>query len=94
MSTITIQEYGGRRQLRLNAFQKKHFEAELKHVRKYSPFAKEIPYRMSPDCTITVKQGTKKTEYGLYGRVILFEPKSKKQWRFYFGLLLLEWLYK
>jgi hypothetical protein len=92
MNTVTIQDFTRKKRLRLNAVQRRLFEAELARVRKYFPPGKGVPSRMAPDCTITVKRGAKKSYYALFGRAILIEAKSKKQWQFYFGLLLLEWL--
>lgn len=93
VTTIIIREFGGSRRVRLDAAQRKLFQAELRRVRKYFPSSRGVPYRIAPDCTITITQGSKKSHYELYSRAVLFETRSKKKWQFYCGLLLLEWLY-
>jgi len=93
MTTVIVRQYGGSLQIRLKRDQLRLFNSELRHARKHAFVGTGVPYRLAPDCVITVRTAGKTKKYELYGRAVLLEEKSKKKWQFYFGLLLLEWLY-
>ncbi len=44
------------------------------------------------DCLITFREKGVRKRYGIYGRAVAMDEKTRKAWQFYFGLLLLEWL--
>jgi len=94
MNTITVQEYRGPHRIRLNKLQTQLFLHELARVKRSRAGRKGAPPLASPDCLITVSTGQRKTHYALYGRAMLVQPKAYRTWQFYFGLLLLEWLYR
>ncbi len=52
-----------------------------------------MPPEIAPDCRIAVVRGARRDEYELYSGAVLHEPRTNRSWQFYFGLLLLEWLY-
>jgi hypothetical protein len=47
-----------------------------------------------PDCTVTVRRRFRTTEYELLGGYVLRRRGGHVEYQFYFGLLLLEWLYE
>lgn len=93
-TTVVVQEFGGGRALTLDAMQTRLFEAERKKIMKYVPAVKGAPTLVTPDCLITVSERGKKTEYELHANAILYHRRSRRSWQFYFGLLLLSWLYR
>jgi hypothetical protein len=91
MSTIFVDAPGVPR-LRLNPTQSRLFGDELRRVQKL-PASKGVIRDSGPDCKLTIKSGNRKKTYELYSRSVLHDQKTRKTWQFYFGLLLLEWLY-
>jgi len=90
---VKAEDLGTGRSLNLSADQTSMFSKELALIKKRPPFRK-LPPTLAPDTRITVSDGKKKTEYELYNRFLLYEPKSKKGWFFYFGVLLSLWVNK
>jgi hypothetical protein len=90
--TVTVQQFGGKLKVKLDADQRYLFTQELRRVQRYFPHEKGSPRGMYPDCTVTVSEKGKKEHYALYGQAILFEVKTNRRRQFYFGLLLLRWL--
>jgi len=94
MTTIKVRAYSGTPTITLDAGQSKLFRDELKRVRKFYPASKGLPAaKIGPDCVITIRTGRGTSEYQLFSRAVLVETRTKKKWQFYFGLLLMEWLY-
>ena len=93
MVQVIVKDPTGTKSIKLDKDQLKLFTNELKRIKKYFPSGKGIPYRISPDCLITVINGQKTTEYELFSRAVLVQTKTQKKWQFYFGLLLMEWLH-
>ena len=90
-----VREYGGGRTLTLDAIQTRLFEAERKKIMKFIPAVEDARTLVTPDCLITVSEkGKKKTEYELHANAILYHRGSRRSWQFYFGILLLSWLYR
>jgi hypothetical protein len=92
--TITVREFAGSRKLKLDADQRYLFLHELRRVKRYLPHRKGVPYRMNPDCTVTLSEKGQRVEYAVFGHSILYEVKKNRRRQFYFGVLLLQWLYK
>lgn len=91
---VTVHEFASRRKLLLDRDQTYLFAQELRRIKKRFPAVKGLPYGMGPDCLITVADKKRRHHYSLHGHAILFEKHSNKRWQFYFGVLLLQWLYK
>ena len=49
---------------------------------------------VKPDCNITINRNGRTEEYELLGSFVLRRKGSRVHHQFYFGLLLLEWLYR
>jgi hypothetical protein len=92
MITVRIESYATGRRLKLDAAQTRLFRNELRRAHHHKA-TKGVFQDVAADCKITVRENGKKKVYELYGRAVLFEPKTNKSWQFYFGLLLLEWVY-
>jgi len=92
MTTVRIESYITGRRLKLDKAQTQLFKNELRRARQHKAAKGALP-DVAADCKITVREDGKKRVYELYGRAVLFEPKTNKSWQFYFGLLLLEWVY-
>jgi hypothetical protein len=90
---VHVKEYGTGRNIQLTAEQAGLFLRELAQAKKHLPSGKKGLVEVAPDCLITVQGGAHKGEYELYARAVLRERKTGKIWQFYFGLLILEWLY-
>jgi hypothetical protein len=88
--TVVVQDTSGRK-VRLKASQERLFLDELGRARR-QPSSTELPPRLGPDCSIRVSVGGNTTEYALYGRTVIGETATGKNWQFYFGLVVLEWL--
>jgi hypothetical protein len=91
---VIVREVGGIRTFELKGNRLKAFEHEFKRVMKFPGKKGEPSGETAPDCTVEVREGKKKYIYALYSRAILFEAKQRKLWQFYFGLLIVEWLWK
>ena len=68
------------------------FLKEFSRVRRAGPQRINLA-RIAPDCSIHIISGRSTKTYHLYGQTILYDPRTKKKWSFYFGLLILRWLY-
>jgi hypothetical protein len=88
--TVTVQDTSGRK-VRLKASQERLFLDELRRARR-QPASTELPPRVGPDCSIRVSEAGTTTDYALYGRSVIGEQATGKNWQFYFGLVVLEWL--
>jgi hypothetical protein len=87
---VTVQDTSGRK-VKLTAARERLFLDELRLARR-QPAGTDLPPRLGPDCRIRVSQAGKTTEYNLFGRTVIAEQASGKNWQFYFGLIVLEWL--
>ena len=102
MATITLLEYKGPRSVQLSAEQAAAFELEARRVRGNwlsrllnSLFWPRTHTRfVAPDCVIQVRAPGGNYEYELYGAYLLHRVGERPSYRFYMGLLLLEWLYR
>ena len=92
-TTITVRAVGPLAEITLDAYQTRKFLQELARVRRSPGFRTEVPADAAPDCVITAVTGQRQVEYRLFERAILSQGRSKKGWHFYFGVLLLEWLF-
>ena len=90
MTKVVLQLRGEPNTVTLDADQTREFRRELARAKK-SAAKKAANPLVAWDLAVTVRQGTKKTEYRLYARTILQHAKTGKTWQFYMGLLLLEW---
>jgi len=87
----SIRVLAGNRKIDLDPTQVGLFTRELKRVKK-GPSSKGVVFGVQPECTISVKSGNSRRDYRLYARAVLHDIKSKRNWQFYFGLLILEWI--
>jgi hypothetical protein len=94
MPTVTVKEFAGPRTLALDSDQEFLFLTELRRVRRAFKAQSGVPHLIAPDCLITISGKKKPKTYGLYGQAILMDERTRKKWQFYFGVLLLEWLYR
>ena len=90
---ITIRAVGPRAEIALDDHQTRQFLQELARVRRSRHFVTKVPQDAAPDCVITAVTGRRRVEYQLFERTILRDGRTKVAWHFYFGVLLLEWLF-
>jgi hypothetical protein len=91
--TVTVVRISTGKRLVLNALRRQMFTRELAMVKRRPPI-KTLPPRLAPDLRITVKIGKRRTEYDVYSAALLWHPKSKQGWMFYFAVLLRLWIPK
>ncbi len=91
---VHVRQHGTKRALNLDQVQLDLFSREFaRTIRRRHVIG--VPPGIAPDCEIIVKRPkSSDVTYDLYGRAVLVERSSHKAWQFYFGLLLLEWLYR
>ena len=83
---------GKRRTLRKS--ETEQFLQELNNVKIYMPtLPNGILPSLASDCLITIHYPHFEEEYEIFGNSVLYEVSSNKSWQFWFGLMLLRWLY-
>ena len=93
MVTIRLREYKGAQEVKLDAWQIRLFLRELQQTKRYLPSHKKMAPKIAQDLEVVIRTGRKEKIYRLYGQAMLKEDTTGKYWQFYFGLLLLEWLF-
>lgn len=97
MKSVTITEFQGVTSKKLTADQARLFFRELRRVKIFYFFSFSYgrpKARINPDIIIEVKNGSRTTEYELFGSQVLYSKRHNKRFQFYFGYLLLQWLYE
>ena len=97
MTTVTVTEFRGPRSLRLDAVQTGQFLLELRRVRWFFLFGlvtRGRPGRVNPSAIVRVERNGRVTEYELFGGQVLIRRGTRRPYPFYFGHLLLQWLYQ
>ena len=104
--TVTISETAGPATINLDLRQTELFMRELRRVTGFLSFSwirwllslfvqpRGLSPLIQPDCKVTVDRNGRTMEYELLGSYVLRRKGSRIQHQFYFGLLLLEWLYR
>jgi len=83
---------GGGRKHTLDEDQRWILAGELAKVKSTRSTHGVLP-KLAPDCTIKIHGSGWTESYEIYARSILRETSSNEVWQFYFGLIVLEWLY-
>jgi len=88
MKTVLI---GRGKRLTLTPNRELIFRRELAACKR-RPHARDTHPDTAADCHVEVWGRGAPRKYGIYGRTVIKDERTKKAWQFYFGLLLLEWL--
>jgi hypothetical protein len=91
MPRITVRDANGHRSIVLDAAQTSLFVNEFERTRRFAEPDSRPLVLMAPDCIVEVDDNGRVARFELVGRAVLREA-GKRQFQFYFGLLLLEWL--
>lgn len=90
---VTVTDAVSGFQLVLDRGQTELFAPELAAARRRKP-RHGAPEKASPDCRLAVQPARGPSRgYLVYERATLVEEGTNRAWPFYFGILLLEWLY-
>jgi len=103
--TVTVTEIKGPKAIQLGPRQSDMFMRELRRVTGFFSFywiwrflsyfvvSRGLKPVIQPDCKVTVVRNGRTTEYEILARYVLQKKGSRIQHQFYFGAILLEWLY-
>lgn len=83
---------GGGRKVYLDEDQMWILAGELAKARSTHAVKGKAP-GVAADCTIYIKGKQRDEMLEINSRAILYDPSHDESWQFYFGLLVMEWLY-